>query len=188
MPWQKLAPSELARGRLGCHPEDRGRTGNARHLIQAINARAIKAHAAKRRSEKDEEVDARIAAVLAGCVQTKLNNAERLMNHPSFRQHQAAPILYKQLSGPELSRGATRGTAMSTLDVAKNFAREVKVWVKNGAPVVPQAEFEKRAHQCAACEFFDADAFMAGKCNKCGCSSFKLFLALKVPNRQMDAL
>ena len=34
--------------------------------IQAINARAIKAHAAKRRSEKDEEVDARIAAVLAG--------------------------------------------------------------------------------------------------------------------------
>ena len=77
---------------------------------------------------------------------------------------------------------------MSILDVAKNFAREVKVWVKNGAPVVPQAEFEKRAHQCAACEFFDADAFMGrGKCNKCGCSSFKLFLSTsKCPDGRWD--
>ena len=34
--------------------------------LHAINARAIKAHAAKRREAKDEEVDARIAAVLVG--------------------------------------------------------------------------------------------------------------------------
>ena len=34
--------------------------------LHAINARAIKAHAAKRREAKDEEVDARIAAVLGG--------------------------------------------------------------------------------------------------------------------------
>lgn len=67
---------------------------------------------------------------------------------------------------------------MTLLDMAKNFAREVKVWVKNGAPVVPQAEFEKRAHQCAACEFYNAEAFGGrGRCEKCGCSSFKLFLA-----------
>jgi len=77
---------------------------------------------------------------------------------------------------------------MTLLDMAKNFAREVKVWVKQGAPVVPQAEFEKRAHQCAACEFFDADAFMGrGKCNKCGCSSFKLFLSTsKCPDGRWD--
>ena len=67
---------------------------------------------------------------------------------------------------------------MTLLDMAKNFAREVKVWVEGGAKVVSEQEFQKRAELCAACEFYDAEAFGGrGKCRQCGCSSFKLFLA-----------
>ena len=67
---------------------------------------------------------------------------------------------------------------MTILDMAKDFTRTVAKWVKKGVPVVPQPVFEERAKQCADCEFFDADAFGGrGRCKKCGCSTFKLFLA-----------
>ena len=67
---------------------------------------------------------------------------------------------------------------MTLLDVAKNFTREIAQWVRKGVPVVPQEVFEQRVKECTSCEFFNAEAFGGrGKCNKCGCSSFKLFLA-----------
>ena len=77
---------------------------------------------------------------------------------------------------------------MSILEMAKNFAREVKVWVKGGAKVVSEQEFQKRAELCAACEFYDAEAFGGhGKCRQCGCSSFKLFLSTsKCPDGRWD--
>ena len=67
---------------------------------------------------------------------------------------------------------------MSLMDMALNFSREISIWVKNGAPVVSEEEFTKRASICIGCEFYDEKAFGGkGKCLKCGCSTFKLFLS-----------
>ena len=67
---------------------------------------------------------------------------------------------------------------MTLFDMAQNFTTSVAEWVKAGAPVVKEEDFKKRVEICQACEFFDQQAFSGrGKCKKCGCSSYKLFLA-----------
>lgn len=67
---------------------------------------------------------------------------------------------------------------MTLLELAKNFTASVAEWVKSGAPLVSEEQFKRRVAECRACEFFDAEAFGGkGRCMKCGCSSYKLFLA-----------
>jgi hypothetical protein len=44
---------------------------------------------------------------------------------------------------------------MKLLEMASNFTASVAEWVKQGAPVVTQEQFQKRADLCNACEFFD---------------------------------
>ena len=60
----------------------------------------------------------------------------------------------------------------------ENFAGSVAEWAKAGAPLVTEEQFKERAEICQKCEFFDAQAFgHRGKCTKCGCSTYKLFLS-----------
>jgi hypothetical protein len=67
---------------------------------------------------------------------------------------------------------------MNLFQLASNFTESVAEWVKQGAPVVTEEQFKKRADLCNGCEFFDKEAFAGkGRCLKCGCSTFKLFLA-----------
>ena len=67
---------------------------------------------------------------------------------------------------------------MTLFEMAKNFAASVAEWVDRGAPVVTEEQFQQRVETCHTCEFFDAEAFGGkGRCQKCGCSSYKLFLA-----------
>lgn len=67
---------------------------------------------------------------------------------------------------------------MTLLDMASNFASSVAQWAKAGAPVVTEEQFKQRADICNRCEFFDPAAFGGrGRCTKCGCSTYKLFLA-----------
>ena len=67
---------------------------------------------------------------------------------------------------------------MTLFDMAQNFTSSVAEWAKAGAPVVTEEQFKKRVEICQGCEFFDAKAFgNRGKCTKCGCSSYKLFLS-----------
>ena len=53
---------------------------------------------------------------------------------------------------------------------------------------VEKKVFEERAKICEGCEFYDAEAFGGkGKCTKCGCASWKLFLAtVKCPIDKWD--
>ena len=67
---------------------------------------------------------------------------------------------------------------MTLLEMASNFASSVAEWTKAGAPVVTKEQFKARADICNSCEFFDPKAFGGrGRCTKCGCSTYKLFLA-----------
>jgi len=77
---------------------------------------------------------------------------------------------------------------MTLLDMASNFASSVAQWAKAGAPVVTEEQFKQRADICNRCEFFDPAAFGGrGRCTKCGCSTYKLFLATsKCPIEKWD--
>lgn len=51
-------------------------------------------------------------------------------------------------------------------------------WAKAGFPIVSGEVLSERKGICAACEFWNADAFGGlGRCGKCGCSGVKLRLA-----------
>lgn len=62
--------------------------------------------------------------------------------------------------------------------MAANFAGAMAGWLGQGFKTVPEAVYQERTALCLACEFWDGDArFGLGKCNKCGCTSLKRFLA-----------
>lgn len=52
----------------------------------------------------------------------------------------------------------------SVPQMAKNLAKEVATWLKNGAPISSQIVIEERMTLCRACEFFKNE-----RCMKCGC-------------------
>lgn len=63
-------------------------------------------------------------------------------------------------------------------EMAVNFTSAMAAWVKAGFPVVEHEVYEQRHAICLACEYWDAHARAGlGKCNRCGCSRAKLWLA-----------
>lgn len=59
-----------------------------------------------------------------------------------------------------------------------SVAAEGAKWAKAGFPIVSGEVLSERKGICAACEFWNADAFGGlGRCGKCGCSGVKLRLA-----------
>jgi len=69
------------------------------------------------------------------------------------------------------------------MEMAGNFTRAVARWVKAGAPVVSEADYQARSAICAPCEYWDGSARMGlGKCKApgCGCTSLKRWLATEV--------
>lgn len=59
-----------------------------------------------------------------------------------------------------------------------SVAVEGAKWAKAGFPIVSGEVLSERKGICAACEFWNADAFGGlGRCGKCGCSGVKLRLA-----------
>ena len=63
-------------------------------------------------------------------------------------------------------------------EMTTNFTLAVADWVKAGFKVVKKTVFEERHAICKACEFWIPDARLGtGKCKKCGCSIYKLWMA-----------
>lgn len=66
----------------------------------------------------------------------------------------------------------------SVLRPIKNFANSMKNWVAGGMPMASEKVYSERKAICDSCPFWDKDGNMGmGKCNQCGCTSAKLFLA-----------
>jgi len=62
-------------------------------------------------------------------------------------------------------------------EMSKNFTKAIVEWSKAGLPVVAKRVFDQRLKACNDCEYWDSAARMgAGKCNKCGCTVFKLWM------------
>jgi hypothetical protein len=63
-------------------------------------------------------------------------------------------------------------------EMTANFTQAVAGWAKAGFKVVEQRVFEDRHAICKACEYWLPDARLGiGKCRKCGCSIYKLWMA-----------
>lgn len=63
-------------------------------------------------------------------------------------------------------------------EMTANFTEAVAGWAKAGFKVVEKGVFEKRHTICRSCEFWLPDARLGiGKCRKCGCSIYKLWMA-----------
>jgi len=66
----------------------------------------------------------------------------------------------------------------SLAEMTSNFTKAVAGWAKAGFKVVERVVFEKRHSICKSCEFWLPDARLGiGKCRKCGCSIYKLWMA-----------
>jgi hypothetical protein len=66
----------------------------------------------------------------------------------------------------------------SLVEMTTNFTQAVAGWAKAGFKVVERQVFEERHNICKACEFWLPDARLGiGKCLKCGCSIYKLWMA-----------
>ncbi len=63
-------------------------------------------------------------------------------------------------------------------EMTANFTQAVSGWAKAGFKVVERETFEERHAVCKTCEFWLPDARLGiGKCRKCGCSIYKLWMA-----------
>ena len=75
--------------------------------------------------------------------------------------------------------------APTLIELATNFTNAMANWADAGFRVVEKVEYERRHTVCFACEFWVPDAMLGiGKCKKCGCSKFKLWLVTsKCPDK-----
>jgi hypothetical protein len=63
-------------------------------------------------------------------------------------------------------------------EMTTNLTQAVADWARAGFKVVTKERFEERHAICKACEFWIPDARLGtGKCRKCGCSIYKLWMA-----------
>ncbi|HVU37306.1 MAG TPA: hypothetical protein VHC95_03160 [Opitutales bacterium] len=63
-------------------------------------------------------------------------------------------------------------------EMTANFTKAMTGWVAAGFKVVERGIFEKRHAICKSCEFWLPDARLGtGKCRRCGCSIYKLWMA-----------
>jgi len=68
--------------------------------------------------------------------------------------------------------------APTLVELATNFTGAMAGWAQAGFKIVEREEYERRHTICLACEFWLPDVMLGfGKCKKCGCSKFKLWLA-----------
>lgn len=66
----------------------------------------------------------------------------------------------------------------SGFDMVKNFTTSALTWVASGFRLVDKVTFDQRMAVCQACPFWKPRArFTLGKCNKCGCTKLKQWLA-----------
>ena len=66
----------------------------------------------------------------------------------------------------------------SGIEIAKNFGASILAWAVSGFPIVDRATFDQRLATCAACSFWKPRVrFTLGKCEKCGCTKLKHWLA-----------
>jgi hypothetical protein len=71
---------------------------------------------------------------------------------------------------------AMSGPSLTTM--AGNFIGAMGAYAKDGFRNVTKEEHAVRKAICDGCEFWDGEARMgAGKCNKCGCTGAKLWMA-----------
>ena len=64
---------------------------------------------------------------------------------------------------------------------AVNFVSAAKDFVGSGFKLVTNEQYEERKKICSTCIFFDPEGFGGlGKCKKCGCSGYKLNVAVSV--------
>ena len=64
------------------------------------------------------------------------------------------------------------------IDMVRNFGAAAMAWVASGFQIVPKETFTARLAICAACPFWKPRArFSLGKCDKCGCTKLKHWLA-----------
>lgn len=63
-------------------------------------------------------------------------------------------------------------------EMAVNIGKAGAKWIAAGFPVLSQARYDERAAACNACPLWDAKARLGlGKCNACGCTALKRWLA-----------
>ena len=66
----------------------------------------------------------------------------------------------------------------SFLALAAKFESSLANWMRAGFPVVPKTQWEFRMETCRACPQWKEDARLGlGRCNACGCSKMKQWLA-----------
>ena len=64
------------------------------------------------------------------------------------------------------------------VELTTNFSGALAAWAGAGFKVVEKEVYERRHAACLACEYWLPYARLGfGKCQKCGCSRFKLWLA-----------
>jgi hypothetical protein len=84
-----------------------------------------------------------------------------------------------------LPSSAPRPPVPTLAAITTNFTKAMAGWAGAGFKVVERKEYERRQAICSKCEYWEPDARLGlGKCKRCFCSKFKLWLATsKCPDR-----
>jgi hypothetical protein len=66
-------------------------------------------------------------------------------------------------------------------EMTANFTKALGHWAAAGFKIVERSIFEERHAICKSCEFWLPDARLGtGKCQKCGCTIYKLWMATSI--------
>lgn len=61
---------------------------------------------------------------------------------------------------------------------AKSFYQSVAKWAKSGFKTASKEKIDERLTVCRGCEFWqESGNYSLGRCEKCGCTKYKLYLA-----------
>jgi hypothetical protein len=73
----------------------------------------------------------------------------------------------------------TRLPEPSLAEKADSLALSIRTWLEDGCQSAPKPVIEARKLICSSCEFYSPKGYLGlGKCQKCGCSSLKLYARL----------
>jgi len=134
--------------------------------------------------------DGYVAFILA---RGKIENGTVILSEAAHKELQEKflfPGAHRSLSANRAS-AAHRPLAMPRPPVptlaalATNFTQAMAGWAGAGFKVVERKEYERRHAVCLACEYWEPDARLGlGKCKRCLCSKFKLWLVTsKCPDK-----
>lgn len=104
-------------------------------------------------------------------------NHDRIIEHRGVRNVVRRKVGLMGLIREAFRKEAPKDSTPTLADLGRNFAKATATWAASGFKVRDESDYKRISAICDSCEHWDKSGyFLAGKCNKCGCTALKRFL------------